>query len=110
MSRINVYKVKLTKTFDIEMEASSPDEAIEQARQLCNDDGKCVEEIECEEIITGYFCPVCGSTLRYEFMTKERKILNKVYSCMNDSCALDWTISEDIENGKFLKIQKYFFG
>ena len=62
------------------------------------------------EITKEYFCPVCGSTLRYESMDTEGKILNKVYSCMNDDCALDWTVSESTENGNFLGIRRYFHG
>ena len=115
MSKINVYKVILTKKLDFEMEADSPENALKAAREMVNDDGMLwieqgEEEPIVEEITTGYFCPDCGSTLRYESMNTERKVLNKVYSCMNEDCALDWIISEDTENGNFLGIRKYFHG
>lgn len=115
MSKINVYKIILTKKLDFEMEADSPENALKMVREMVNDDGMFwieqeEEEPVIEEITTGYFCPVCGSTLRYESMNAEGKILNTIYSCMNDDCALDWTVREDADNGNFLGIQRYFHG
>ena len=113
MNKVNVYKVKFTKTFDIEIQASSPDEAIEQARQLCNDDGmmweKPIEEIECEEI-EGYYCPACGSSLTAINTNIKNHIIEHLMSCINEDCALDWTITTDTANGNFLGIQRYFHG
>ncbi len=114
MSKINVYKVILAKRLEFEMEADSPENALKAVREMVDDDGMFwIQEEEEEPIveeIEGYHCPSCGSSLRYESMSTEGKVLNKVYSCMIDDCALDWTITEDVDNGIFLGIHRYFHG
>ena len=114
MDKINSYKITFTKQVEYEMYANSEDKAIEMAIDLDNDDGmtweKPYDKIECEEITTGYYCPVCGSSLMYQSLHCEPIVVEKIYSCANDDCALDWTITEDKENGNFLGIKRHFHG
>lgn len=114
MNKVNIYKVKFTKSFELEMQAGSPDEAIERACEIEHDDGmmweKDYDKIECEEINSGYYCPVCGSTLTDVKLNIQNNIIEHLMSCINDDCALDWTITTDKANGNFLGIQRYFHG
>ena len=114
MDKINSYKIVLTKQVEYDIYANSEDKAIGMAIDLDNDIGttwvdRPYDKVECEET-TGYYCPVCGSILMFNYSEVEAGVIEKVYSCANDNCALDWTITEDKENHNFLGIKIYFHG
>ena len=91
MPKYHLYNVKFIKNVTIEIEAASPEDAISAASQLMADDGmmweKSVDEITCEEIDTGFYCPLCGSTLKRYDSNPD------LYYCLNeDDCGTEWII------------------